>query len=193
MEICAGVDEVGRGCLVGAVIAAAVILDPRRPIPGLADSKKLTVQQRRNLDREIRQRALAWSIGRAEPSEIDRLNILQASLLAMKRAVLGLSKKPDVVRVDGCHVPDIPLRVEACVGGDDSISEISAASILAKVIRDREMSLLDSFVPGYGITGHKGYPTSIHLQALRLRGVSDWHRRSFRPVTEQLHSSSHGR
>ncbi len=193
MGHCAGVDEAGRGCLVGPVIAAAVILDPKHPITGLADSKKLTARRRETLDREIREQALAWSLGRADPSEIDRLNILQASLLAMRRAILGLRETLDLVRVDGAHVPEVPWRVEACVGGDGSISEISAASIIAKVARDREMSLLDSFIPGYGIAGHKGYPTVTHRHRLHCQGVSDWHRRTFKPVAEVLASAHHDR
>ena len=189
MEYYAGVDEAGRGCLAGAVIAAAVVLDPERPIAGLADSKKLTVRQREHLDHEIRRKALAWSIGRAEPSEIDRLNILQASLLAMRRAVLGLGQTLELVRVDGRHVPELPWPVEACVGGDGRIGEISAASIVAKVARDREMGLLDSFIPGYGIAAHKGYPTPIHRQRLSRQGPSPWHRRSYKPVAEVLASN----
>jgi len=186
MTLRAGVDEVGRGCLVGAVIAAAVIMDHNRPVPGLADSKKLTPRQRERLSGEIRECALAWSIGRAEPSEIDRLNILQASLLAMQRAVRGLGVWPDLVWVDGAQVPEIPMKVEALVGGDGRVAEISAASILAKVARDWEMVLLDSFAPGYGISGHKGYPTAAHRRDLERQGVSCWHRRSFRPVRKLL-------
>ncbi len=183
-DLVAGVDEAGRGCLVGPVIAAAVILDPERPIAGLADSKTLRPEARRRLAERIRRDALAWSIGRAEPSEIDRLNILQASLLAMRRAVLGLDIVPDRVRVDGAQVPDLPMVVEAVVGGDGALAEISAASILAKVARDREMRLLDNLAPGYGIGGHKGYPTPAHKQALERLGPTPWHRRSFRPVRE---------
>ncbi len=180
----AGVDEAGRGCLVGAVIAAAVILDPDRPIDGLDDSKKLTPEQRGHLAALIRQSALAWAIGRAEPGEIDRLNILRASLLAMRRAVLALKIRPDIVYVDGKQVPDLPMAVKALVGGDGSMEQIAAASILAKVARDREMQLLDRLSPGYGIDGHKGYPTPSHRRALKRLGPSPWHRRSFRPVRE---------
>ncbi len=180
----AGVDEAGRGCLVGPVIAAAVILDPERPIAGLADSKTLRPETRRRLADWIRRDALAWSIGRAEPSEIDRFNILQASLLAMRRAVLGLGIVPHKVWVDGTQVPDVPMAVEAVVEGDGSMAEISAASILAKVARDREMQLLDKLAPGYGIGAHKGYPTPTHKQALERLGPAPWHRRSFRPVRE---------
>ncbi len=183
-RLVAGVDEAGRGCLVGPVIAAAVILDPERPIAGLTDSKSLRPEARRRLADRIRRDALAWSIGRAEPSEIDRRNILQASLLAMRRAVLGLGIVPAKVRVDGNRLPDVPMAVEAVVGGDGTVAEISAASILAKVARDREMQLLDKLAPGYGIESHKGYPTPSHKRALQRLGASPWHRRSFRPVRE---------
>jgi len=186
MSLCAGVDEVGRGCLVGAVIAAAVILDPKRPISGLADSKKLTPARRQHLAAVIRRHALAWAIGRAEPSEIDRFDILRASLLAMRRAVAGLSVRPARVLVDGRHVPDLPMPVEAVIGGDGRVAEIAAASVLAKVARDREMRWLDRLLPGYGIAGHKGYPTRLHRENLHLLGPSPWHRSSFRPVRERL-------
>ncbi|BCX82638.1 ribonuclease HII [Methylomarinovum caldicuralii] len=186
MDYRAGVDEVGRGCLAGAVFAAAVILDPARPIEGLTDSKKLTAGRRQTLAREIEARALARCVARAEPSEIDRHNILQASLLAMRRAVAGLALQPAAVRVDGRHAPDLPMPVETVIGGDASVPEIAAASILAKVARDREMQLLDRLAPGYGIAAHKGYPTAAHRQALRRLGPSPWHRRSFRPVKEAL-------
>ncbi len=180
----AGVDEAGRGCLVGPVIAAAVILDPERPITGLADSKTLRPESRERLAALIREHALAWSVGRAEPSEIDRLNVLQASLLAMRRAVLGLDVVPTKVLVDGTQVPDVPMAVEAVTGGDGTVAEIAAASILAKVARDREMGLLDELAPGYGIGAHKGYPTSAHKRALARLGPAPWHRRSFRPLRE---------
>ncbi|GAB4355413.1 MAG: ribonuclease HII [Methylohalobius sp. ZOD2] len=182
MTRCAGVDEAGRGCLVGAVIAAAVILDPERPIAGLADSKKLTASQRARLDTEIRAKSQSFAIGRAEPGEIDRRNILQASLLAMQRAVAGLSMRPNRVRVDGIHAPFLDMPVETIIGGDGRVAAIAAASILAKVARDREMRLLDAFAPGYGIGCHKGYPTSAHRQSLQFLGPSRWHRLSFRPV-----------
>ncbi|GAB6066784.1 ribonuclease HII [Methylothermus subterraneus] len=181
-EWIAGVDEVGRGCLVGAVIAAAVILDPERPIEGLTDSKRLGPKERRRLAGEIRLKAKAFSLGRAEPSEIDRLNILQASLLAMRRAVFGLPIQPSRVRVDGPHAPNLPWPTEAIVGGDGSRPEIAAASILAKVVRDQEMAVLEAFSPGYEIACHKGYPTLVHLNRLELLGPSPWHRFSFRPV-----------
>lgn len=184
--VCAGVDEAGRGCLAGAVIAAAVILDPKRPVAGLADSKQLTPKQRVRLDLEIRAKAKAWALGRAEPSEIDRQGILKASLLAMQRAVAGLSVQPDRVRVDGVQVPVLPWPTEAIVGGDESVAEIAAASILAKVARDREMALLNAFAPGYGIADHKGYPTLKHRESLKLLGASCWHRVSFHPVRAVL-------
>ena len=181
-----GVDEVGRGPLAGAVVAAAVILDPRRPIPGLADSKKLSQKRREALYLAIRERALAWSLGRAEVEEIDRINILQASLQAMRRAVEGLHPVPHHALVDGNRLPQLPCSAEAIVGGDDSESCIAAASILAKVTRDREMVALDARYPGYGLAKHKGYPTRAHLEALRKLGVTPIHRRSFRPVRQLL-------
>lgn len=182
----AGVDEAGRGPLAGPVVAAAVILDPARPIEGLADSKKLTERTRERLALEIRDKALAWALGRAEVEEIDRINILQASLLAMSRAVDALALSPDHVLVDGNHCPALPCSAEAIVGGDGSEPAISAASILAKVSRDREMLELDHCFPGYGLARHKGYPTKAHLQALAERGVTNIHRRSFRPVRRIL-------
>jgi ribonuclease HII len=178
----AGVDEAGRGCLAGAVIAAAVILDPERPIEGLGDSKKLSSRKRAYLASEIQAKALAFALGRAEPSEIDSLNILRASLLAIQRAVAGLALKPDLVRVDGPWVPELPWPTETVIGGDTSVAEIAAASILAKVARDKEMLILDGFAPGYEIAAHKGYPTLAHRRRLELLGGSLWHRRSFRPV-----------
>ncbi|MCX8048427.1 MAG: ribonuclease HII [Methylohalobius sp.] len=183
-ELLAGVDEAGRGCLAGAVIAAAVILDPSRPIRRLADSKQLSSSVRARLEREIKSKSLAFALGRAEPSEIDRHNILNASLLAMQRAVAGLRIRPDLVQVDGAIAPILPYPVRAVVGGDEVCPEISAASILAKVARDREMAILDAFAPGYGIARHKGYPTCEHLKALKHLKASSWHRTSFRPVQE---------
>lgn len=177
-----GVDEVGRGPLAGPVVAAAVILDPRRPVVGLADSKKLSERRREYLYDEIRYRALAWCVGRAEVAEIDALNILQASLLAMQRAVVGLQPAPGQALVDGNRLPQLPCPARAVVGGDASEPCISAASILAKVVRDREMVALDERYPGYGLARHKGYPTRAHLQALQSLGVSEIHRRSFAPV-----------
>lgn len=177
-----GVDEVGRGPLAGPVVAAAVILDPVRPIAGLDDSKKLTEKRRERLDGEIRQHALAWAIGRAEVEEIDRINILQASLVAMQRAVAGLVMRPGLALVDGNRAPVFDCPARAIVGGDSSEACISAASIIAKVARDREMIELDREHPGYGFAQHKGYPTRLHLDALREQGVSPIHRRSFGPV-----------
>ncbi len=178
----AGVDEVGRGPLAGPVVAAAVILDPARPIEGLADSKKLSEKKREAMDLIIRENALAWSLGRAEVEEIDQINILQASLLAMQRAVESLPIPPDHALVDGNRCPDLECSAEAIVGGDSSEQAIGAASIIAKVSRDREMVELDLQYPGYGLAKHKGYPTKFHLQALQELGVTDIHRRSFGPV-----------
>lgn len=184
----AGVDEAGRGPLAGPVLAAAVILDPDRPIAGLQDSKTLSRAQRESLDREIRGQALAWAIGRAEIEEIDVLNILRASLLAMRRAVLGLPIRPRLARVDGNQCPELPCAVEAVVKGDSSVPAIGAASILAKVARDREMRELDTRYPGYGLAIHKGYPTRAHLEAIAKLGVSPIHRRSFAPIRRCLQS-----
>ena len=182
----AGVDEAGRGPLAGDVVAAAVILDPRRPIAGLRDSKRLTAARREQLAGEIRHRALAWSIGRATVAEIDRYNILQASLLAMQRAVEALSPQPLHVLVDGNRLPRWQYASEPVVKGDDRVPAIAAASILAKVQRDAEMLELDARYPGYGFARHKGYPTRVHLQALRDHGVTAAHRRSFGPVKKLL-------
>ena len=184
--IIAGVDEVGRGPLAGPVIAAAVILNPENPIQGLVDSKKISEKKRNILAKEIREKALAWAIGRAEHDEIDSLNILHASLLAMKRAIESLSIKPELVLVDGLHCPDIIYKVEAVIKGDSKIPAISAASIIAKVARDSEMIALDSQYPGYGFSQHKGYPTKMHVNALKELGVSSIHRKSFAPVKHLL-------
>jgi ribonuclease HII len=184
-----GVDEAGRGPLAGPVYAAAVILDPARSIEGLADSKKLTPRQRRTLALEIRSRAIAWSVASASVEEIDTLNILQASLLAMRRAVEGLAVTPHEVLVDGLHRPRLSVPVQAVVRGDATVAVISAASILAKVTRDEEMLVLHSRHPQYGFDRHKGYPTSAHLAALREHGVCAAHRRSFAPVRVLLASS----
>lgn len=178
----AGVDEVGRGPLAGDVVAAAVILHPDRPIPGLADSKKLTAKRRESLFVQIMEQAASWCIARASVAEIDRLNILQASLLAMHRAVDGLKLVPEHVLVDGNRLPQWSYSSEAIIQGDGTVPEISAASILAKVTRDREMAALDAQYPGYGFAQHKGYPTRIHLQALAALGISPIHRQSFAPV-----------
>jgi len=186
MLLVAGVDEVGRGPLAGPVVAAAVILDPERPIEGLADSKKLSEKRREQLAMEIRDQALCWALGRAEVEEIDRLNILHASLLAMRRAVESLSVAPGHALIDGNRCPDLPCSAEAVVGGDATVAAISAASILAKVARDREMVELDRLHPGYGLSRHKGYPTKVHLEALATLGVSPIHRTSFAPVRRLL-------
>ena len=182
----AGVDEVGRGPLCGDVVTAAVILDPKRPIEGLNDSKKLTEKRRDALFDLIRERALSFCIARASVQEIDQLNILQASLLAMKRAVEGLPIQPELVLVDGNRLPRWDYRSEAVVKGDSRVEAIAAASILAKVTRDREMKALDTQYPGYGLAGHKGYPTAAHLDALKRLGVTAIHRRSYAPVQALL-------
>jgi ribonuclease HII len=178
----AGVDEAGRGPLAGPVYAAAVILDPVRPIAGLADSKKLSAKKREALFDEIRSRALAWHIATASVQEIDRINILQASLLAMKRAVEGLSPLPDAIIVDGLYCPKVMMPARAIVKGDAKEAAISAASILAKVARDREMKALHQRYPLYGFDRHQGYPTAAHVAALERHGVSPVHRRSYAPV-----------
>ena len=185
-ELICGVDEVGRGPLAGPVVAAAVILDPLRPIAGLADSKKLSEKRRETLYTQICESAISWSLGRAEAWEIDRINVLQASLLAMQRAVAGLSVAPQRALVDGNKLPELRCAAEAIVGGDATVDCISAASILAKVSRDREMLSLDLQYPGYGLARHKGYPTKVHMDALQCLGPSEIHRRSFAPVKRVL-------
>lgn len=182
----AGVDEVGRGPLAGDVVTAAVILDPKNPIPELDDSKKLTEKKREQLFGVIQEKALSWSIARATVEEIDTLNILQASLLAMKRAVESLPLQPEHVWVDGNKIPKWTYPAEAVVKGDSRVAAISAASILAKVTRDREMVDLDTRYPDYGFAGHKGYPTAKHLAALEQHGATPFHRRSYAPVKKQL-------
>ncbi|MEN9425149.1 MAG: ribonuclease [Pseudomonadota bacterium] len=182
----AGVDEVGRGPLAGAVVAAAVILDPNRPIAGLNDSKKLTAKRREQLAFEIREKALAWSLGRAEVEEIDAINILQATFLAMQRALEGLAVQPDLVKIDGNRCPPSAYKMEAIVGGDATVAEISAASIIAKVARDAELVALDVVYPQYGFAKHKGYGTAVHLAALREFGATPIHRRSFAPIRDIL-------
>lgn len=184
-----GVDEAGRGPLAGAVYAAAVILDPGRPIAGLADSKKLSEKRRASLEHEIKSHALAWAIASASAEEIDRINILQASLLAMRRAVGGLALVPCEVAVDGLHCPQLAMPVRAVVKGDSLIAEISAASILAKTARDAEMRELHQIYPDYGFDRHKGYPTADHLAALVRHGVTPIHRRSFGPVRKVIASA----
>ncbi|EAR63054.1 ribonuclease HII [Neptuniibacter caesariensis] len=185
-KLIAGVDEVGRGPLVGNVVAAAVILDPNKPIEGLADSKKLTAKRREALYHEIKDKALAWCVASASPEEIDQINILHASMLAMKRAVEGLPLKAEFVYVDGNRSPDLECPSEPVVKGDSKIPEISAASILAKVDRDREMEELDKTYPQYGFAKHKGYPTAAHFAALKEHGPLLEHRRSFKPVRELI-------
>ena len=180
----AGVDEAGRGPLAGPVVAAAVILDERQPIAGLADSKKLSAARRDQLYDEIRAKALCCCVAQASVEEIDRLNILQATLLAMQRAVAGLRLKPGLVLVDGNRLPLLEMRAEAIVKGDAKVASISAASILAKVTRDRGLELLDQRYPQYGFARHKGYGTAEHLQALRVHGPCPEHRRSFAPVAQ---------
>lgn len=198
-ELTAGVDEVGRGPLAGPVVAAAVILDPKQPIAGLRDSKVLTASDRERLASEIKAKARAWSLGRAEVVEIDRLNILRATMLAMERAVRALWPAPQVVLVDGNQSPLLTCATVSVIGGDARVDAISAASILAKVTRDREMSFFDATFPGYGFTHHKGYATREHLDALDVLGPSAIHRTSFAPVRAmeiggaeaiQSHSSS---
>lgn len=181
-----GVDEAGRGPLAGAVFAAAVILDERRPVSGLNDSKKLSAKKREQLTLEIKEKALAWAVARAEVEEIDRINILQASLLAMRRAVESLAVRPTEVLVDGNRCPDLMLPTRAIVRGDASVAQIAAASILAKTARDADMLLLHGTYPHYGFDRHKGYPTADHLAALRRHGISPIHRRSFAPVSALL-------
>ena len=182
----AGVDEVGRGPLIGNVVTAAVILDPDKPIIGLNDSKKLTERKRKMLYDEIMDKAMAISIGRCSPAEIDELNILQATMTAMQRAVAGLPIKPDRILVDGNRTPDFGINADAVIKGDGLIAAISAASIIAKVVRDDEMQALDAKYPQYGLASHKGYPTKAHFDALAQYGVLPEHRRSFRPVKEWL-------
>ena len=180
-----GVDEAGRGPLAGPVVAAAVILDPNRPISGINDSKKLSARKRSALADEIRMHALAWSVAEASVEEIDRLNILHASLLAMRRAVERLSVTPEYALIDGNRCPDgLPCPAQAVVGGDATIVAIAAASILAKTVRDAGMLELHARYPQYAFDRHMGYPTAVHLAALREHGPSPEHRRSFRPVAQ---------
>ncbi len=182
----AGVDEAGRGPLAGPVVAAAVILDPARPIEGLSDSKKLAPRRREVLCELIMEHALAYGVGRADPAEIDAVNILQASLRAMQRAVMALGQRPECVWVDGDHVPRLPYPVQAIVKGDEKVASISAASIVAKVLRDREMLTYAEMYPHYGFERHKGYPTRDHVAALKAHGVLPIHRKSFGPVAVLL-------
>lgn len=190
VRLIAGVDEVGRGPLVGDVVTAAVILDPKNPISGLDDSKKVSAKKREGLYQEIVEKSLAWSVGRASPVEIDSLNILHATMLAMCRAVEGLSVQPQHVMVDGNRCPDWEYSSEAVVKGDGLIAEISAASIIAKVTRDREMLSLHQAHPEYGFDQHKGYPTKFHLEKLAQLGPLKEYRVSFKPV--RLALAKHG-
>lgn len=187
-SLLAGVDEVGRGPLAGDVVTAAVILDVNNPITGLADSKKLTEKRRQLLAIEIREKALCWSVARASVAEIDRYNILQATMMAMIRAVDGLTLQPEYVAVDGNRLPTWNYKAEAVVKGDDKVPAISAASILAKVCRDAEMTDFDEDYPGYGFAGHKGYGTKQHRQAIEKLGPCPIHRKSFEPVKSMLSS-----
>ncbi len=185
-DLAAGTDEVGRGPLAGDVVAAAVVLDPENPVEGLRDSKKLTARRREILFDEIMLKARTAAVARASVEEIDRINILQASLLAMHRAVDALASPPEFVFVDGNRCPNWHYPSRAVVKGDSLVPAIAAASILAKVTRDREMAELDRAYPGYGFAQHKGYPTAVHLQALRKLGPSPVHRRSYGPVADVL-------
>lgn len=185
-RLVAGVDEVGRGPLAGPVVTAAVILDPANPIEGLCDSKALSEKRRERLFDEIQAKALAWSLGRCEVEEIDEINILQATMVAMQRAVAGLAIQPEHVLVDGNRCPKLSCSCEFVIKGDALVPAISAASIIAKVTRDREMVELDQRYPGYGLAGHKGYPTKSHIAALQQLGVTPIHRRSFGPVRRLL-------
>lgn len=185
-EPAAGVDEAGRGPLAGEVVAAAVVLDPARPIPGLDDSKRLSERRRLECRRRILETALAWAVGRATVEEIDRMNILRATLLAMHRAVAALTPPPAFVYVDGDRCPDWPWPSRAVVGGDRRVPAVAAASVIAKVERDRSMRELDRRHPGYGFARHKGYPTAMHLRALDKLGPCRAHRRSFAPVAAYI-------
>ena len=185
-ELICGVDEAGRGPLAGPVFAAAVILDPRRPIEGLRDSKKLTAARRDELALEIREKALSWAIAESSELEIDDINILQASMLAMRRAILGLQRRPTLALIDGNRCPVVDVRCDAIIQGDDRVVEISAASILAKTARDAALMRLHDQYPHYAFDQHKGYPTPLHLARLRLHGVSPVHRKTYAPVRALL-------
>ncbi|WP_322802973.1 ribonuclease HII [Vibrio alfacsensis] len=185
-QLIAGVDEVGRGPLVGDVVTAAVILDPNNPIEGLNDSKKLSEKKRLALLPEIKEKALAWAVGRCSPTEIDELNILQATMVAMQRAIAGLNIQPDLALIDGNRCPDLPMDAQAVVKGDLRVAQISAASIIAKVVRDQEMEELDKQYPQFGFAKHKGYPTKAHFEAIEQHGVISEHRKSFKPVKKAL-------
>ncbi|EIV8649452.1 ribonuclease HII [Vibrio parahaemolyticus] len=185
-QLIAGVDEVGRGPLVGDVVTAAVILDPNSPIEGLNDSKKLSEKKRLALLPEIKEKALAWAVGRCSPEEIDELNILQATMVAMQRAIAGLKVQPDLVLIDGNRCPELSMDSQAVVKGDLRVAEISAASIIAKVVRDQEMEELDKQYPQFGFAKHKGYPTKAHFEAIEQHGVISEHRKSFKPVKKAI-------
>ncbi|HHC6525257.1 ribonuclease HII [Vibrio parahaemolyticus] len=185
-QLIAGVDEVGRGPLVGDVVTAAVILDPNNPIEGLNDSKKLSEKKRLALLPEIKEKALVWAVGRCSPEEIDELNILQATMVAMQRAIAGLKVQPDLALIDGNRCPELPMDSQAVVKGDLRVAEISAASIIAKVVRDQEMEELDKQYPQFGFAKHKGYPTKAHFEAIEQHGVISEHRKSFKPVKKAL-------
>lgn len=186
LSLICGVDEAGRGPLAGAVVAAAVILDPAHPIEGLRDSKKLSASRREKLAIEIRAHALAFAVAEASPAEIDELNILHASMLAMRRAVLALKTVPHLARIDGNRAPSLPMATETIIGGDDSDPAIAAASILAKTVRDSQMVSLHELYPVYGFDRHKGYPTAEHRALLAEHGACPEHRRSFAPVAKVL-------
>ena len=189
-----GVDEAGRGPLVGAVVAGAVVLDPDNPIEGLKDSKKLTAVRREYLYEQIMEKAKAWGVGEASPAEIDEINILQATMLAMRRAIEDLTTRlgtwPDKALIDGNRCPELPIAAEAIVKGDTKEPAISAASIVAKVTRDRQMQILHERHPEYGFAQHMGYPTEAHFAALKQYGACDQHRRSFSPVRKVLESTT---
>jgi len=185
-QLVAGVDEVGRGPLVGDVVTAAVILDPNNPIEGLNDSKKLSEKKRLALLPEIKEKALAWAVGRCSSEEIDELNILQATMVAMQRAIASLKVQPDLALIDGNRCPELPMDSQAVVKGDLCVAEISAASIIAKVVRDQEMEELDKQYPQFGFAKHKGYPTKAHFEAIEQHGVISEHRKSFKPVKKAL-------
>lgn len=182
----AGVDEAGRGPLAGPVVAGAVILDPENPITGLDDSKRLSASRRERLFDEIQEKALAWAVASASVAEIDSINILQATMLAMQRAVNALQPTAEHALVDGNRCPELSCPAQAIVRGDSKVAAISAASILAKVTRDREMQALDVMYPGYGLAQHKGYPSKAHVEALEMLGASPIHRRSYAPVRKVL-------
>jgi len=192
VQYIAGVDEVGRGPLVGDVVTAAVILDPKHPIDGLADSKKLSEKKRLELAEQIKKHALCWAIASCSPSEIDQMNILQASLVAMSRAVDGLKISPDFVYVDGNKMPKLTMAAQTVIKGDARVAEISAASIIAKVERDAQMMALDSQYPNYGFAQHKGYPTAMHRQMLQQHGATPFHRLSFKPVQQVVSRGGNG-